>query len=104
MLFNRAWLASITSLSPTVLIMVWLEVLPSSASYAQSRHVQPHRVFDITLINSWRWCQSAVGCEDTVVDEPSCGVELGVEGLDAPAKAVFVVRDGLKDSCADDRL
>jgi hypothetical protein len=49
-------------------------------------------------------CQGAVGGEDTVVDEPGGGVELGVEGLDAPAEPVGRVGDGLEDGGTDDGL
>jgi hypothetical protein len=65
-------------------------------------HPQPHAVTKITL--GRRRSQGAVGCEDTVVHEPCGSVELGEEGLDAPAEAVLGVGNGLEDSGADDRL
>ena len=53
------------------------------------------------------WGDGAVGPEDTVVDEPGSGVELGVEGLNAEAVAAWVVGlggDNVEDTVADDGL
>jgi hypothetical protein len=65
-------------------------------------HPEPHAVAKITL--GWRRSQGAVGREDTVVHKPCGSVELGEEGLDAPAEAVLGVGNGLEDSGADDGL
>jgi hypothetical protein len=60
----------------------------------------PHT--EITL--GWGRGQGAVGGEDAVVHKPCGSVELGEEGLDAPAVAVLRVGDGLQDGGADNRL
>lgn len=65
-------------------------------------HPDPHALAEVTLRR--RRCQGAVRGEDAVVDEPGGGVELGVEGLDAPAEPVGRVGDGFEDSSADDGL
>jgi hypothetical protein len=65
-------------------------------------HPEPHAVAKITLGRGRS--QGAVGREDAVVHEPCGSVELGEEGLDAPAEAVLGVGDGLEDSGADDGL
>jgi hypothetical protein len=70
--------------------------------YIDGLHPEPHAVAKITL--GRRWSQGAVGCEDTVVHEPCSSVELGEEGLDAPAEAVLGVGNGLENSGADDGL
>jgi hypothetical protein len=59
----------------------------------------PHT--EITL--GWGRGQGAVGGEDAVVHKPCGSVELGEEGLDAPAVAVLRVGDGLQDGGADNR-
>ena len=65
-------------------------------------HPDPEALAEVTLGRGR--CQGAVGLEDAVVDEPCGGVELGEEGLDAPAEAVGGVGDGLEDGGADDGL
>lgn len=64
---------------------------------------EPHGVAEVTLVGRRR-CKSAVGGEDTVVDQPGGGVELGEEGLNAETEAVLGVGNGLEDSCANDGL
>ena len=65
-------------------------------------HPDPHALAEITLCR--RRSEGGVGGEDAVVYEPGGSVELGEESLDAPAKAVLGVGDGLEDGGADDRL
>jgi hypothetical protein len=68
----------------------------------ETLHPDPHALAEVTL--GGRRCQGAVRGEDTVVDEPGGGVELGEESLDAPAEPVGRVGDGLEDGSADDGL
>jgi hypothetical protein len=65
-------------------------------------HPDPHALAEVTL--GRRRCEGAVRGEDTVVDEPGGGVELGEESLDAPAEPVGRVGDGLEDGGANDGL
>ena len=65
-------------------------------------HPEPHAHAEITL--GRRRSQGPVGGEDTVVHKPCGSVELGEEGLDAPAVAVLRVGNGLKDGGANDGL
>jgi len=65
-------------------------------------HPDSHAHAKVTL--GWGRSQGAVGGEDTVVHKPCGSVELGEEGLDAPAVAVLRVGNGLKDGGANDGL
>lgn len=77
-------------------------MLLNQAVAVGSLHPESHAHAEIAL--GGRRSQGAVGGEDTVVHEPSGGVELGEEGLDAPAERVLGVGDSLKDGSADDGL
>lgn len=74
-------------------------VLERAALHAR----EPHGVAEVTLAGRGR-SESAVGGEDTVVDQPGGSVELREEGLDAETEAVLGVGDGLENSDADDGL
>lgn len=65
-------------------------------------HPDPHALAEITLGRGRG--QSAVGSEDAVVHKPGGSVELREEGLDAPAKAVLGVRNGLEDGGTNNGL
>jgi hypothetical protein len=66
--------------------------------------LHPDSVAHAEITLGWRRGQGAVGGEDTVVHQPCGSVELGEEGLDAPAVAVLGVRDGLQDGGTNNRL
>jgi len=68
----------------------------------ETLHSDPHALTEVTLRR--RRGEGAVRGEDTVVDQPGGGVELGEESLDAPAESVGRVGDGLENGSTDDGL